>query len=103
MSTSYIWHIHELERTVADGVVFNVSFSIVATDGTYSASQLGSVALQAPAEGDTVIPYSDLTPSVVEGWVKGVIGAENVSTLETYVQGALDEQRAPTKAVGVPW
>lgn len=103
MSITYTWYIHELERTVADGIVSDVSFTIEAADGTYSASQRGSVTLEAPAEGDTVIPYSDLTPSVVEGWIKDVIGTENVTALETLLQSAVDEQRAPTKAAGVPW
>ena len=103
MSISYTWTIHELERNVADGVVYNVSFSVKATDGIYSASQYGSVTLEAPAEGDEVVPYADLTPAVVTGWVQAVIGAENVAGLQAVLEEAVAEQSAPTKAAGLPW
>lgn len=103
MSTTYTWHIHDLERTTADGIVFNVSFSIEATDGTYSARQYGSVELAAPAEGAEVIPYTALTPSVVTGWVQDVIGAENIAALSAALSEAVAEQAAPTKAAGLPW
>ena len=103
MSISYTWHIHELERTVADGVVYNVSFSVEATDGTYSARQYGSVELEAPAEGAEIIPYTALTPTVVAGWVQAVLGAENVAALTAGLAEAVAEQAAPTKAAGLPW
>ena len=61
MSITTTWSINTLERTVADGIVFNVHYHIASTDGTYSSSAYGSVGLDAPAEGDAVIPYSDLT------------------------------------------
>ena len=103
MSTTYTWAINTLERTTADGIIYLVHFTVDAANGTYSASGYGDVSLEAPAEGDTVIPYTELTEEVVLGWTKDAIGAEKVEALEARLQAELDEQAAPTKATGKPW
>ena len=103
MSTTYTYSINTLERTTADGIVYNVHFTVVAANETYSSSAYGTVPLEAPAEGDTVIPYADLTEEVVLGWTKDALGTEQIEALEARLQTELDEQAAPTKAAGVPW
>ena len=103
MSTTYTWSINTLERTTADGIVYCVHFTVVAANETYSSSGYGDVPLEAPAEGDTVIPYADLTEEVVLGWAKDALGAEKVKALEARLQVELDEQAAPTRAAGIPW
>jgi len=69
-----------------------------AEDGTYASSAYGSIGLEQP-EGD-VIPYADLTPEIVIGWVQAKL---DVPAIETALQTQLDEQAAPTTAAGVPW
>jgi len=102
MTTTYTWAIANLERTTADGIIFTVHYTVAANDGTYSSSAYGSIGLEQP-EGD-VIPYADLTPELVIGWVQGKLGGdEKVAEIETALQAQLDEQAAPTKAAGVPW
>ena len=59
--------------------------------------------LEAPAEGDAVIPYAELTEEVVVGWTKDALGAEQIEAIEARLQTELDEQAAPTKATGTPW
>ena len=103
MSTTYTWSIDTLERTTADGIVYNVRFTVAAADGTYSSSAYGNVPLEAPAEGDAVIPYDNLTEEVVLGWTRDALGAEQIEPLEARLQTELDEQAAPTKATGTPW
>ena len=104
MSTTFTWNIANLERTTADGIVYTAHYTVDAADDTYSSSAYGSIALEAPAEGDAVIPYADLTASVVIGWVKEKIGgADKVAEIEAALQAQLDEQRTPTKAAGLPW
>jgi hypothetical protein len=103
MSTTYAWSINTLERTAADGIVYNVHFTVVAADETYSSSAYGSVPLEAPAEGDAVVPYLELTEEVVGGWTKDALGAEQIEAIEARLQTELDEQAAPTKATGTPW
>jgi hypothetical protein len=102
MTTTYTWAIAQLERHTADGIVFTVHYTVAANDGTYASSAYGSIGLEQP-EGD-VIPYADLTPEIVIGWVQDKLGGdEKVAEIEAALQAQLDEQVAPTKAAGVPW
>jgi hypothetical protein len=96
--TTYTWAIANLERHTVDGIVFSVHWTVAANDGTYVSSAYGSIGLEQP-EGD-VIPYADLTPELVIGWVQANL---DVPAIEAALQAQLDEQAAPTKAAGVPW
>jgi hypothetical protein len=102
MATTTVWNIAQLERNTADGIVFTAHYTVDANDGTYSAGAYGSVGLERP-EGN-VIPYADLTPEVVIGWVQDKLGGEEkVAEISAALQKQLDEQRAPSVANGVPW
>jgi hypothetical protein len=68
MTTTTIWNIAQMERHTADGIVFTVHYTVAAADGTYSSSAYGSIGLEAPE--DNIIPYADLTPEIVIGWVQ---------------------------------
>jgi hypothetical protein len=101
-TTVFTWGVAQMERILADGIVFTVHYTINANDGTYSSSAYGSVGLEAP-EGN-VIPYSDLTPEIVIGWVQEKLGGEEkVAEIEAALQAQIDQQRTPTTAAGVPW
>jgi hypothetical protein len=101
-TTAFTWNVAQMERHAADGIVFTVHYTVNANDGTYSAGAYGSVGLEAPE--DNVIPYAELTPEIVIGWVKDKLGGEEkVAEIEAALQAQIDEQRAPSKAAGVPW
>ena len=103
-TTTFTWTVNTLERTVADGIVSVVHYSVNANDGTYSAGAYGSIGLDAPAEGDTVIAYADLTEATCVGWAQDKLGgAEKVTEIEAALQAQIDEQRTPTKATGKPF
>jgi hypothetical protein len=100
--TTTTWNVAQMERNTADGIVFTVHYTVDANDGTYSAGAYGSVGLEQPE--NNVIPYAELTPEVVIGWVKEKLGGEEkVVEIEAALQAQIDEQRAPSKAAGVPW
>ena len=94
-----IWKVANLERNTQDGKVVTIHYTVAATDDTYAASAYGSLGL----DGDVTTPYSELTEDQIIGWVKESFGAEKVAEVEEALQSQLDEQRAPTKAAGVPW
>ena len=101
MATTFTWGINTLERETNDGFVFTAHYTVDANDGTYSAGAYGSVGFERP---DNLIPYADLTLNQVVGWVKEAIGgADKVAEIEAALQAQIDEQRAPTKAAGLPW
>jgi hypothetical protein len=100
-TTTFTWKIAQLERETTDGYVFTAHYTVDANDGAYSAGAYGSLGLERP-EGE-LIPFSELDEQTVVGWVKEKFGEEKVAEIEAALQAQLDEQRAPTKAAGVPW
>ena len=101
-TTTTTWGVAQMERHTADGIVFTVHYTVAASDGTYASSAYGSIGLEQP-EGD-VIPYADLTPEIVIGWVQEKLGGdEKVTEIEAALQAQIDQQRTPTTAQGVPW
>ena len=101
MATTFTWGINTLERETSDGFVFTAHYTVDAKDDTYSAGAYGSVGFERP---DNLIPYADLQEDTVIGWVKEALGGdEKVAEIEAALQQQLDQQRAPTKAAGVPW
>jgi hypothetical protein len=100
MTNIITWNVANLERETSNGYVYTVHYTVDAKDDTYSAGAYGSLGLE---RGDTLIPFADLTPEVVVGWVKEKFGAEKVAEIEAALQVQLDEQRAPSKASGLPW
>ena len=97
-TTEYTWGIAQMERHTSDGIVIVVHYTVAANDGTYGSSAYGSVGLEAPE--DNIIPYADLTPEIVIGWVQEKL---NVEEIEAALQAQLDQQRTPTTVAGVPW
>jgi hypothetical protein len=100
--TTVTWKIAQMERETSDGYVYTAHYTVDANDGTYSAGAYGSIGFQRPEE-DELIPYADLTEEIVIDWVQDALGEEKVVEIEVALQGQLDEQRAPTKAAGLPW
>jgi hypothetical protein len=95
------WKIAQLERETADGFVFTAHYTVDANDGTYSAGAYGSVGFQRP---DNLIPFSELTEQQIIEWTQEALGGdEKVIEIEDALQNQLDEQRAPSKAAGLPW
>ena len=103
-TTTFTWTVNTLERTVADGIVSVVHYSVSASDGTYSSGAYGSVGLDAPAEGDDIIAYADLTESTCVSWAQEKLGgAEKVEEIEAALQAQIDQQRTPVTATGKPF
>jgi hypothetical protein len=100
--TTFDWAVAQLERETADGYVFTAHYTVNAADGTYSAGAYGSIGLERH-EGE-LIPFADLTPGLVISWVQEKLGGEEkVAEIEAALQAQLDEQRAPSRAQGLPW
>ena len=99
--TTITWNIANLERETVDGYIYTVHYTVDAKDDTYSSGAYGSIGLNRPE--DELIPFSTLTPEIVISWVKDSLGDEKVQEIEAALQTQLDEQRAPSKATGLPW
>ena len=110
MANTYTWKVANLERSVADGKVNTVHYTVSAVSdvvdpssengGFYSAGAYGSIGL----DGDVTVEFADLTEEVVVGWVKEALGGdEKVAEIEAALAAQIAEQQAPTKAAGLPW
>jgi len=97
--TTFNWQIPQMDRLTADGFVVTVHYNVTATDDTYSASTYGTVSYT-QEQGETYIPYDDLTEAIVVGWVQTALGKE---TVESSLQSQIDLQKHPVQAAGVPW
>ena len=109
MSVTYSWNVAQLERHTAaageglDGIVYTVHYTISAEDGTYNSSAYGSVGLDAPEEGDPIIPFSDLDSAIVLDWTKEKLGGdEKVAEIEAALEAQIANQHAPVSAAGFP-
>jgi hypothetical protein len=102
-ATIFTWKIAQLERETQDGFVYTAHYTVDAksADEVYSAGAYGSVGFERPED---LIPFADLTEKQLISWTKEALGgAEKVTEIEAALQTQLDEQRAPTKAAGLPW
>jgi hypothetical protein len=84
-------------------VVFNVHWTLTATDGTYQGYVYGSVGVTYTA-GSPYTPYADLTQDQVVGWVKEALGAEQVASYEANVATQIENQiNPPAVTPPLPW
>lgn len=89
------WTILQLESAADTGMVHTIHWE--ATDDT--ARAYGSIELP-HADPDQMIPYDDLTPATVTGWLHDAMGQSEVARIEA----AVAAQLAPATIVpSLPW
>ena len=111
MAITNTWSVNDMQRKDSDGGVFLIYWSMVSSDGTYSASEGGKLRCEYDASASGFIPYADLTEADVLGWVYAslVEGDETPEEAKARieadrtakVQGQID--RAASQSLGVPW
>jgi hypothetical protein len=111
MAITSTWSVNDMTHKDSDGGVFLVYWSLIATDGTYSAQEGGKLRCTADPSASDYIAYADLKESDVLGWVYDSLKTgdetaaeakkriEDVNTAN--VQGQID--RAAANSSGVPW
>lgn len=105
MTNTYTWIVEWMScYPQAEGetdVVFQVGWRCNATDGTYNATQYGSVGVSYVA-GDPYTPYADLTQDQVLGWVwaNGVNQDETQAALDTDIANQVNP---PVVNPPLPW
>ena len=111
MAITTTWNVSDMTHKDSDGGVFLVYWSLIATDGTYSAQEGGKLRCTADPSASDYIAYADLKESDVLGWVYDSLkegdetAAEAKKRIEddrtAKVQGQID--RAAANSSGVPW
>jgi hypothetical protein len=111
MAITNTWSVSNMVHQDSDGGVITVYWSMVASDGTYSATEGGKLRLTPDPSSSDYIPYADLTEADVLGWVYNSLieGDETADEAkarveadrDAKVQGQID--RAASQSDGVPW
>jgi len=69
---------------------------------TYSASNIGTVGLDAP-DSDNFTAYDDIKEDDVKKWVEAKVGTDRLADIEAGLDAQIAEQETPTRATGRPW
>jgi hypothetical protein len=118
MAITYDWNFDPLEVTYSSASLDNVvsvvhwqytaetvGTSSLGVTGSFYGRSIGTVSLDPVASADFVA-YASLTEDLVEGWVTGSLGDEEVASIQANVSKSLaDQLNPPTGKVegGVPW
>jgi hypothetical protein len=105
MANTYTWKVGQCDRTLADGVITTLHYTVSAEtdDGVYSAGAYGSIGLEAP-DAKTMIAYDSVSEADCISWLKAAIGGdEKVAEFLAALDNQLTEKRTPTVGAGTPW
>ena len=105
MANTYTWKVGQCDRTLADGVISTLHYTVSAQtdDGVYSAGAYGSIGLEAP-DAKTMVAYDKVTEAQAISWLHTALGGEEkVTEIQTALDNQLTEKRTPTTGAGLPW
>jgi hypothetical protein len=104
---TYNWNVVQMdaypEKDGLTDVVFQVHWTLIGTEETYSGMVYGSVNVTLD-EGSTYTPYNELTQEQVVGWVKDSLGEEQVASLEANIATQIQNKiNPPVVTPPLPW
>jgi Na+(H+)/acetate symporter ActP len=82
--------------------VVNALWRVTGVDGTHTASIEGSTQFKSADQQGSVVPYADLTESIVIGW----ISADAIASAQATVQGQINSMITPPVSpqnTALPW
>jgi hypothetical protein len=94
----YNWQAVNMDRKATDGFVTTVHYNVSAVDGEFTASTYGTVGYT--QEEGSYVPFEQLTPEMVVGWVQTSLGKE---TVEAALAAQIEAQKNPVQKSGLPW
>lgn len=108
MALTYSWNFPAFDcYPTQDGytdVVFTVHWRYSATDGAGHAAEVYSTQAVSYKEGDPFVPFADLTPEIVTGWVEAAMGPEQVAALQANLAAQIEQEINPSQVtLPPPW
>lgn len=101
------WKIYNMERKLDNDLVIKVTYGCEIKSTNFSNRKVGQVELEGEATSSDFIPYEELTPEIVTGWVKNVLTTEGVNDIETDLTDSLQSKESElankTTEQGLPW
>jgi hypothetical protein len=86
--------ITKINRLPEDDFVCNVYYTVFKKDGGHAASTDSTVSF-VRQPGKTLIPYSNLTESIVVNWVKNSIGVDSLNDIDAFLTNNIADQKSP--------
>lgn len=99
--TTTIDAMYTLQQPDPDYVV-NVLWTVTGVDGSNTASISGNTQFDSSQAPETFIPYDQLTPQIVTGWIP----PEQIASAQACVQGQIDSMITPPMSpqnTPLPW
>lgn len=99
--TTTIDRMYTLQQPDPDYVV-NVLWTVTGVDGQYTAEIGGNTTFNSADQVGPVVPYADLTPEIVLGWIP----ANQIASAQACVQGQIDSLITPPVSPAqtpLPW
>lgn len=102
MSATFTWGIKFLERTVDDGVVHKVRWTLVGEEGEYKEECDGAFFLPEPSDDGSFIPYEDLNEDIILNWLFNDPNWRGTERTEAFIQSQIDKQKVQQEQ-DLPW
>lgn len=101
MANTYSWNCRTVDtyptQDSLSDVVYNVHWRYTGTDGTHSATVIGTQTISTEdIDATAFIAFDDLAHDDIIGWVETAMGAERVSELQASLDSQLTELATPT-------
>jgi hypothetical protein len=102
---THTWEIHNLHRTLSDGLILTASYYCKTELDGESARTVNEIALpyKDPADAD-YIAYEELTQDIVLGWVTGSLDTASIySNHSSSIAETINAKNAISTGDGTPW
>tara|TARA_R100001509_G_scaffold127033_1_gene80476 strand:+ start:198 stop:536 length:339 start_codon:yes stop_codon:yes gene_type:complete len=108
------WEINSLDSTKSVGSLSDVITTVhwtakdveVVGSGESAVNHIGyrygAVGLAEP-DASSFVAYNSVTKENAIAWAKAVLGADEVTAIETDIAAQITESKTPTRSSGVPW
>lgn len=86
--------------------VVNVLWTLTGVDGEYTASIDGNTPLNVDDQKPDFVPYAQLTPEIVTGWIEEALGEQGMANFESNVNGQIESMKNPPvtpQNTPLPW
>jgi hypothetical protein len=101
---NHIWKIYDLKRTIADGVVTEITYACESELSGSSTRKIGDLSITGSPSDPSFVEYADLTEGIVLSWVTGSIDTTPIEVENSSsIAASLTAKAAITEANGRPW
>lgn len=100
----HTWKIYDLKRTIADGVVTEVTYACESKHDNIGTRKIGELTVTGSAGDEGFIAYDDLTQSDVLGWIDSNVDKTSIETSNSAsIAATITARAARTSSRGTPW